>query len=433
MPSSQGQSRLEAARRALTHVHEQLELEFGIELWDGSSIPPGKTGETDLRLAITDEMALPRLLRSPKAKTLIDLYIAGNIEIRGGTLFELAARRPKIKSRVLRQRLDKGLIFKAALPLLFARKKSDVSGDGLGDGSTAGKGSDKADIAYHYDVSNDFYRLFLDQEMVYTCGYFTDWSNDIDTAQRDKLDMICKKLRLKPGERLLDIGCGWGALICHAAEHYGVTALGVTLSDEQLELARERIAERGLRDKVSVELRDFRDLQGTFDKVSSIGMFEHVGIANHESYFKTVNRLLEPRGIYLHHSIARRGKSTDAKFNRKRPEYTSMLKYIFPGAEVDHIGMSVRNLEAYGFEVHDVEAWREHYARTTRLWAERLIANKEAAIAEAGAERYRLWVLYLSGVSLAFERGTLNIFQTVASKRTRGLSGLPPTRADLYS
>ncbi len=432
MPSSHGQSRLDAARRALSHAHERLELEFGFELWDGSSIPAGKTGETDLRLAITDEMALPRLLRRPKPKTLIDLYIAGDIEIRGGTLFELAARRPKLKSRVLRERLNKGLLFKAALPLLFARKKSDGAGDGLGEGSTAGKGSDKADIAYHYDVSNDFYRLFLDKEMVYTCGYFTDWSNDIDTAQFDKLDMICKKLRLKPGERLLDIGCGWGALICHAAEHYGVTALGVTLSDEQLELARERIAERGLADKVSVELRDFRDLEGTFDKISSIGMFEHVGIANHESYFKTVNHLLEPRGLYLHHTIARRGKSTDAKFNKKRPEYTSMLKYIFPGAEVDHIGMSVRNLEAYGFEVHDVEAWREHYARTTRLWAERLMANKEAAIAEAGAERYRLWVLYLSGVSMAFERGTLNIFQTLASKRTRGLSGLPPTRADLY-
>ncbi|WP_282609340.1 cyclopropane-fatty-acyl-phospholipid synthase family protein [Pelagibius sp. Alg239-R121] len=432
MPSNHGQSRLDAARRALAHVHERLELDFGFELWDGSTIPAERNGDSDLRLAITDEMALPRLLRRPKAKTLIDLHIAGDIDIRGGTLFELASRRPQGKSRVLRERLDKGLLLKAALPLAVAFKKSGGSSDKLGEGSTAGKGSDKADIAYHYDVSNDFYRLFLDKEMVYTCGYFTDWANDIDTAQRDKLDMICKKLRLKPGERLLDIGCGWGALICHAAEHYGVTALGVTLSDEQLELARKRIEERGLSDKVSVELRDFRDLEGTFDKVSSIGMFEHVGIANHASYFKTVNRLLEPRGLYLHHSIARRGKSSDAKFNKKRPEYTSMLKYIFPGAEVDHVGMSIRNLEAHGFEVHDVEAWREHYARTTRLWAERLMAKREAAIAEAGEERYRLWVLYLAGVSMAFERGTLNIFQTLASKRTRGLSGMPPTRADLY-
>ncbi len=433
MSNSRGQSRLDAARRALAHVHEQLELEFGFELWDGSSIPPQHSGATDLRLAITDELALSHLLRRPKAKTLIDLYISGAIDIRGGTLFDLAARRPKAKSKALRARLDKLLLLKAALPLLFARQKSDGSADKLGGGSTAGKGSDKAEIAYHYDVSNAFYRLFLDREMVYTCGYFTDWNNDIHTAQHDKLDMICKKLRLKPGDRLLDIGCGWGALICHAAKNYGVTALGVTLSEEQLELARERIAAQGLTDKVSVELRDFRDLEGTFDKISSIGMFEHVGIANHVDYFRTVNRLLEPRGLYLHHSIARRGKSSDAKFNKKRPEYTSMLQYIFPGAEVDHIGMSVRNLEAHGFEVHDVEAWREHYARTTRLWAERLMANKDAAIAEAGEGHYRLWVLYLSGVSLAFERGTLNIFQTVASKRTRGPSGLPPTRADLYS
>lgn len=433
MSFSRGQSRLEAARRALAHLHERLGLEFGFELWDGSTVPSGHNGASDLRLAITDELALPRLLRRPKAKTLIDLHISGAIDIRGGTLFDLAARRPQGKSKALRARLDKSVLLKAALPLLFARNRSGGPDEKLGEGSTAGKGSDKAEIAYHYDVSNAFYRLFLDREMVYTCGYFTDWANDIHTAQHDKLDMICKKLRLKPGDRLLDIGCGWGALICHAAQNYGVTALGVTLSEEQLELARTRIADRGLSDRVSVELRDFRDLEGTFDKISSIGMFEHVGIANHVDYFRTVNRLLEPRGLYLHHSIARRGKSSDAKFNRKRPEYTSMLQYIFPGAEVDHIGMSVRNLEANGFEVHDVEAWREHYARTTRLWAERLMANKEAAIAEAGEERYRLWVLYLSGVSLAFERGTLNIFQTVTSKRTRGASGLPPTRADLYN
>jgi len=432
MPNNHGNSRLNAARRTLTHLHERLGLDFGFELWDGSTIPAERNGAKDLRLAITDEMALPRLLRRPKAKTLIDLHIAGAIDIRGGTLFDLATRRPQGKSRALRERLDKVFLLKAVLPLLFARNKSGGTGGELGAGTTSGKGSDKQDIAYHYDVSNDFYRMFLDSEMVYTCGYFTDWSNDIDTAQRDKLEMICRKLRLKPGDRLLDIGCGWGALICYAAKHYGVTALGVTLSEQQLELARQRIADRGLADRVSVELRDFRDLEGTFDKVSSIGMFEHVGIANHADYFRTVGRLLEPRGLYLHHTIARRGKSSDAKFNRKRPEYSSMLKYIFPGAEVDHIGMSLRNLEAHGFEVHDVEAWREHYARTTRLWAERLVANREAAVAEAGAERYRLWLLYLSGVSLAFERGTLGIFQTVASKRTRGLSGLPPTRADLY-
>ncbi|OUS18573.1 SAM-dependent methyltransferase [Rhodospirillales bacterium 47_12_T64] len=422
---------LEAVTRALTHLHEKLGLTFAFQLWDGSTVPAFRDGETDLRLALADQTVLTKLLRRPKLKTIIDLYLSGDLDIRGGSLFDLAEQRPKGKTKTLIKSLNKPLLLKALLPLVFA-KTSRQQLDLDGGGTTSGRGSEKSDIAYHYDVSNRFYELFLDPEMVYTCGYFTDWSNDLATAQVDKLEMICRKLRLKPGDRLLDIGCGWGALICYAAEKYGVTALGVTLSEEQLALAQQRIKERGLEDKVSVELKDFRLLEGRFDKISSIGMFEHVGIENHRDYYLTVNRLLEPRGLYLHHAITRRGKTSDAKFNRKRPEYNSMLKYIFPGAEVDHIGMTARNLEAHGFEVHDVEAWREHYARTTELWARRLMENSEEAIAEAGPERYRLWVLYLTGVSLAFTRGTLNIFQTVASKRTKGLSGMPPTRSDLY-
>lgn len=429
--------RLAAARRAFSHLHQALGLEFAFELWDGTRVPQSANGANDddcLRVSIA-EGALPRLLRRPSAKTLIDLYIEGAIDLRGGTLFDFADKRPRKRSREMRKALDKMLLIKSALPFLFApgKKPSDDAGTDAGEAATRGQGSDQKDIAFHYDVSNDFYRLFLDPKMVYTCGYFTDWDNDIATAQADKLEMICRKLRLKPGDRLLDIGCGWGALICHAAEHYGVTALGVTLSEEQLALARETIAARGLQDKVSVELKDYRLLDGeSFDKISSIGMFEHVGIDNHDEYYSSVNRLLRPRGLYLHHAITRRGKKDEKAFRRKRAEYVSMVRYIFPGAEVDHIGMTVTNLETHGFEVHDVEGWREHYARTTRLWAERLMENREAAIAEAGEERYRLWVLYLSGVSLAFQRGTLSIFQTLSSKRAKGSAGLPPTRADLY-
>ena len=425
---------MQSVRSVLEHLHQALELPFGFELWDGSRIPAG-TPENGMRLALS-ETALTRLLRRPGIKTLVDLYAEGHIDPRGGTIFDFADNRPKLKSREIRKRLKKTLLLKNAWSIWRGGSAANtaVSAQETDAGRAAdrGSGSRKDDIAFHYDVSNDFYRLFLDPEMVYTCAYFTDWSNDIATAQKDKLDMICRKLRLKPGERMLDIGCGWGALICHAAEHYGVTAVGVTLAEEQLKLARDRIRERGLEDKVSVELIDYRDMKGKFDKISSIGMFEAVGIDNYDNYFQSVHRLLKPRGLYLHHAITRRGKKDLKAFRRKKPEYQALVRYIFPGGEVDHIGWTLTNLEAHGFEVHDVEAWREHYARTTRLWAENLMAVKDKAIAEIGEQKYRLWLAYLCGVSLGFERGSIGIFQTVASRRTKGLSGMPPTREDLY-
>ncbi|VAW10078.1 Cyclopropane-fatty-acyl-phospholipid synthase [hydrothermal vent metagenome] len=427
--------RLAAARNALGHAHNELGLGFGFELWDGTLVPED-LGADDLRIFISSSAVVSRLIRSPRVATVIALYVDGHIDIRGGTLFDIIGRRPKVRTREFRRRLKKGLLLKSALPFMFGSGALKQSPDRAIDGgrdATKSRGSNKADIAFHYDVGNAFYRLFLDPEMVYTCGYFRQWSNDLATAQRDKLDLVCRKLRLKPGDRLLDIGSGWGALICHAAQNYGVTALGVTLSEEQAELAWQTIAARGLEGQVEVEIRDFRDVEGQFDKIASIGMFEHIGIDNHESYYRNVHKLLKDRGLYLHHAITRRGKGSERAFRRKRPEYRSMVRYIFPGAEVDHIGMTARSLEAYGFEVHDVEGLREHYARTTRIWAHNLMANADAAIAEVGAPRYRMWVAYLSGVSLAFDRGTLSIFQTLASKRNRGASGLPPTREDLYS
>ena len=424
------ETRIQAIRPVLTAVLEAFGLDIGFELWDGSTVPADYPPD-GLRLVIRQEGAITRLLRRPGASTLIDLHAAGFIDIAGGTLFDLAARRPKVRSREARRRLDKGLIVRAALRFLFGTAPLPPFPSFTGAGRRSG--SRQTDIAFHYDVSNDFYRLFLDPEMVYTCAYFRDWSNDLATAQHDKLDMICRKLRLKPGDRLLDIGSGWGALICHAAEHYGVTALGVTLSNEQLELTRRRIAERGLGDRVRVELQDYRTLDGQFDKISSIGMFEHVGFDHHDDYFATIRRLLVDRGLYLHHAITRPGKSDVKTFRRKRTEYQAIIRYIFPGAELDHIGWTATKLEANGFEVHDVEGWREHYARTTELWARNLIAQRAEAEALVGPEKTRLWILYLAGVSLGFASGSINIFQTLASKRRRGPSGLPPTREHLYA
>jgi len=430
-----GAARLEIFRDLLDEAHRALDLTFGFELWDGSTVPRDLPSYA-MRLVIKRESVIAGLLRRPTLDTAVNAYVAGLLDLKNGTIFDLAAQRPQGK---IGRRLNGVSKLKALkVAFRFFRAPADMprpldrpaEGTGARDGKPS---TNKANIAYHYDVSNDFYRLFLDPEMVYTCAYFQpDWHDDLARAQRDKLDMICRKLRLRPGERLLDIGCGWGALICHAAQHYGVKAVGVTLAEEQAALAREKVERLGLQDRVEVLLKDFTQMEGEFDKISSIGMFEHVGIANHETYFRTVHRLLRPRGLYLHHCIARRAKRSDKAFSRLKPEAKAIMRYIFPGAELDHLGMSVSNLERYGFEVHDVEAWREHYQRTTRLWWENLNANRAKAEAEVGPETTRAWLLYLAGVSLGFERGVIGVNQTLASKRTRGPSGLPPSRADLY-
>jgi cyclopropane-fatty-acyl-phospholipid synthase len=430
-----GTARLAVFRDLLDEAHRALDLRFGFELWDGSTVPRDLPPDA-MRLVIGSEAVIASLLRRPTLDTALNAYVAGLLDLKNGTIFDLAAQRPEGKIGRRLKEISKLTALKTAFQ--FFRAPADMPrpldrparGTGSRDGTPS---TNKANIAHHYDVSNDFYRLFLDPEMVYTCAYFQpDWHDDLARAQRDKLDMICRKLRLKPGERLLDIGCGWGALICHAAQHYGVRATGVTLAEEQAALAREKIARLGLQDRVEVLLRDFTQLEGEFDKIASIGMFEHVGIANHPTYFRTVHRLLRPRGLYLHHTIARRAKRSDKAFGRLKPEAKAIMRYVFPGAELDHLGMSVANLERHGFEVHDVEAWREHYQRTTRLWWENLDRNRERAEAEVGSETTRAWLLYLAGVSLGFERGVLGVNQTLASKRTRGPSGVPASRADLY-
>ena len=426
--------RVDTLRRLLAHVRERLSFDVGFLLWDGSTVP-AQLGPSELAIAIADEGAIAALVRRPNVDTLINLWVSARLDIRNGSIFDLVARRPKVSTKATLRTLDKRLVLAAASKFLFVPRGSPwplegVRGDrGRADGSEA---ANKENVHYHYDVSNAFYALFLDPEMVYTCAYFTDGNDDLATAQRDKLDMICRKLRLRDRETLLDIGCGWGGLVCHAAQHYRVRAHGVTLAHEQYAYAKAKVERLGLADRVTLELRDYSLLDGSFDKIASIGMFEQVGIANHPTYFQTVHRLLRPRGLYLHHTIARRAPRDDKRRRRAPPEAMALLRYIFPGGEVDHLGMSVANLERYGFEVHDVEAWREHYARTTRFWHDRLLVNQAAAEREVGSVKTRLWLAYLAGCSVAFERGTVGIFQTLVSKRARGPSGLPLTREKLY-
>ncbi|MGC1272416.1 MAG: cyclopropane-fatty-acyl-phospholipid synthase family protein [Planctomycetaceae bacterium] len=433
-PSSERQ--LAAARSVLNHVAEALDAKFSVRLWDGSFVPMGRDVKPGLCASIAGPGVIGSLLRRPTLDNFVRHYATGQIDIEGGDLIEFGeAARVERSSKRLKS-LNKGLLIRSALPFLLAPVESVETRhafDGEQTGRVQAKRNNKDYIQFHYDLGNDFYKLFLDDEMQYSCGYFTDWSNPLEQAQRDKLDMICRKLRLQPGDRMLDIGCGWGGLVCHAAQKYGVTAHGVTLSQEQLDYTREKVRRLGLEDRITVELRDYNTLDGSYDKISSIGMYEHVGIANYPTYFRKIWSLLRDRGIVLNHGITRRAKAQKGRFKKMRPEHKLIAKYIFPGGELDHIGHTVESLEASRFEVHDVENWREHYALTTRFWCQRLSARKDEAIALVGPERYRLWVAYLASVSFAFHDGSLRIFQVVASKHAaKGRAELPATRADLY-
>ncbi len=427
-------ARTERLKALIAHIRETLGVSLNFRLWDGTTIPADASPEA-LTIAIADEGVIAALFRKPKIDTLLNLYVTRRLDLLNGTLFDLVAERPKIRSRDVRRALDKKLVLRSLADFLFRSRGGPWPLEAIQGHKAQRDGSEtanKENVHYHYDVSNAFYALFLDPEMVYTCAYFRDWGNDIATAQRDKLDMICRKLRLKPGETLLDIGSGWGALVCHAAQHYGVNAVGVTLADEQYVFAREKVTRLGLQDRIRFELRDYTQVQGQFDKIASIGMFEQVGIPNYPTYFQTVHRLLKPGGLYLHHAIARPAKRTEKAFRRTNPEYAAIRRYIFPGGELDHLGMSVANLERYGFEVHDVEGWREHYQHTLRHWHDRLLARYDEAVGEVGEVKTRLWLAYIAGCSVAFQRNSVTINQTLASRRQRGPSGLPPTRADLY-
>jgi cyclopropane-fatty-acyl-phospholipid synthase len=428
---------LAAARRIFERMAAVVEIPFSVRLWDGTIIPLGRETRDEAYFAVSGPGVLGSLLRRPTLDNLFRHYVTGGIDIRGSDLITCmdVVRSIKKEGNVRLRDLRRGFPWTKAVPLLFAgqhrilvQHESNVDGSGSGPAR-----DDKALVQFHYDASNDFYALFLDREMVYSCAYFTDWSNSLNQAQHDKLDIICRKLRLQPRERFLDIGCGWGALLCHAAQNYGVQAHGVTLSQAQHDYAKDKIERLGLRDQVTVALCDYMTLDGSYDKIASIGMYEHVRIANYERYFEKMRALLSEGGVFLNHGITRRNKRNVRKFGKISAGKRVILNYIFPGSELDHIGHTLQVMESSGFEIHDVEGMRLHYGRTCRLWHDRLVAHRDEAIASVGPELYRMWVAYLAGVTGAFDRGPLHVFQTVASKRTSdGASALPPTRDDLY-
>jgi len=386
---------------------QKLGLPVLVELWNGKKLNPMVSPHVTIRVR---SLAALKALIHPSLGELARKYVRQEIDLTGKSkdLLNLGAALCNAD-----QHIDHTTGFKFG-KFLHTRL------------------SDKRDIQYHYDVSNSFYGLWLDKNRVYSCAYFKEENNSLDLAQENKLDYICRKLLLKPNERFLDIGCGWGGLIMWAAEHFGVQATGITLSNNQYEYVTEEISRRNLSEKVSVKLMDYRDLpeNDPFDKVASVGMFEHVGKKNLPIYFLKIHNLLRPGGLVMNHGIT----SSDTRRNGLGSDISQFVdEYVFPNGELVHISHVLEVMSNNGLECRDVESLRPHYAKTLWNWVERLEGNELTAVDLVGEDRYRIWRIYMAGSAFAFERNWISLFQVVAGRPfENGELPYPLTRAHLY-
>jgi cyclopropane-fatty-acyl-phospholipid synthase len=403
--------------------------DFAVRFWDGSTRDPDPGEPANFTLALRHPGAVRAMFWPPDGASFGEAYVNDDFDVEGDMFAFLKlvgylnGLRPGAWDTL---RLARRL-FALPSPLPWARP--DRHPAARLSGAAHSPERDRRAISYHYDVSNAFFGLWLDRELLYTCAYFHTPDDDLDTAQRQKIDHICRKLRLRPGERLLDVGCGWGGLVRHAARHYGVEAVGVTLSRKQAELAQDRIKGEGLADRCRVEHGDYREVTGeaVYDKMACVGMVEHLGERMMPGFYRAAWRLLKPGGAFLNHHITRRADAPPprwAKFVRK---------YVFPDGELRPVSVSLREAERAGFEVRDVESLREHYALTLGLWVRRLEARRAEAVAATSEGTYRVFRLYLAGARQAFLTGAYNLHQSLLVKPTGGPSGLPLTRADWYA
>ena len=404
------------------------ERPFAVRLWDGTVLP-GSENPPRATLVINESDTLGRVLEPPLDLAAGEAYIRGEIDIEGDheAVFEV------IETFGVRlSPLDWVQLAQGAATL---RRHAGLGALPLGTvlrGRKHSKDRDRQAVQHHYDISNRFYELLLDKRLIYSCGYFPTGAESLDDAQTAKLELICRKLRLKPGEQLLDIGCGWGGLLIYAAEHYSVTGVGVTLSQRQLAEGNRRVAHAGLEGRIKLELRHYRDLGGEFDKIASVGMAEHVGRENLPEYFKTAFARLKPGGLMLNHAISQGARASDIPSTVISGELSE--RYIFPDGDIVPLWQSLKEAEETGFEVRDVEDLREHYASTLRLWAQNLDANWHEAVTEVGTEVARLRRFHLSAAALQFAYAHAALHQTLLAKpNSSGWVGVPPARADLYS
>lgn len=425
---------------------------FAVRLWDGTEL----SARANTCLVLRHPGALRRMLTPPIELSVGKAFIYGDFDIEGD-IFAVFPALDAVNSRSF-SLFEIADLARHVLSLPRSDPEQRIGrGPARLRGRTHFRARDRAAIQYHYDVGNDFYELWLDRSMQYSCAYFDSGAEELDTAQERKLEHICRKLRLQPGERLLDIGCGWGGLALYAAQKHGARVLGITLSQEQATYANIRIARAGLGDRASVKLRDYRDVGAeSFDKIVSVGMFEHVGQKQLPEYFAQVYRSLKPGGLFLNHGISRRAPwlhrmNPEVKLcctPDMRPARASLWRqwverhilgqgrfiqrYVFPDGELLPVSEVNIVAEQAGFEVRDVENLREHYALTLRHWVDRLETRRTEAIELVGEAVYRTWRLYMAASAYGFACGRINVNQTLLAKPDAGRSYLSLTRADLY-
>jgi cyclopropane-fatty-acyl-phospholipid synthase len=391
---------------ALSSLKKRVHAPLRVVLWDGREVAFSEEPRVTVRLKGTGAASA---LVKPTLLSLAEAYIDGHADLEGD--LREAIRGAEALSR-------------------SAPNASSPPGEVPHGRHT--RREDREAIRHHYDVSNEFYALWLDPAMVYSCAYFRDEDDALEQAQLQKLDHICTKLRLAPGEKFLDIGCGWGALAMRAAQKYGVDATGITLSENQFRLATERIRAAGLQDSCRVLLLDYRDApgEGVYDKIASVGMFEHVGLKNLPVYFGAVRRLLRERGLFLNHGITAADVDNHA-VGLGAGQF--IARYVFPHGELPHLHLAVHDMSAQDLEVHDVECLRAHYAKTLALWSENFERRLGEAVAASSERTARIWRVYLAGCAYGFEQGWMSIYQVLATKRTKpGRAALPLTRDWMY-
>ncbi|MFI7009805.1 class I SAM-dependent methyltransferase [Streptomyces sp. NPDC050145] len=425
---------MQDAAQRLKNLAEKLvgaELPVRLRAWDGSEAGPPDAPV----LVVRHRRALRRLLWKPGELGLARAWVAGDLDVEGDlyelldALSDLIWERPEDERRSLAEALKDPAVRSAVAELVKlagpfpppAPPAEEMRRTGRLHRHT--KGSDKKAISHHYDVGNDFYSLVLGPSMVYSCAYWESPDATLEDAQRDKLELVSRKLGLKPGTRLLDVGCGWGSMAVHAAREHGATVVGVTLSQEQAAYARKRVADEGLTDRVEIRVQDYRDVRdGPYDAISSVGMAEHVGAERYLEYAQDLYALLKPGGRLLNHQIARRPQLDESEYHVD--EFIDA--YVFPDGELAPVGSTTGLLERAGFEVRDVEAIREHYALTLRRWVRNLEARRPEAQRLVSPGRARIWRLYMAACALSFERNRIGVNQILAVKTPdNGTSGMP--------